>query len=459
MHPILFRIPLPHWPLRLWWALAVLAALAAVYAGLARRRSDRNGAITGAVVTVVLASLAFLFRSTSFEAGNLPIFSYGVMLGLALICGWFLTLRLAPSAGISKDVVANGFLVAALFALAGARLLYVITNHDKFESAGAMLNLRSGGYSLYGGLLGGVLGSWVYLRGPKIAVLRWADLVAPSLAAGLFLGRIGCWLFGCDFGTRLGAGAPAWLQRLGTFPHWLGATQDAGEGSEPYLRQREVLRGTPEGMELLHRDVAFPVHPTQIYEALVGLALLALVLLLRKRKVGQGRTFSALIFGYGVARYLIEFVRDDSDHVTLGAAFSLHVMVACGLGLFALGFTLGIGRAIRDPRIRLYARVGSFVPAFFAFFALRPAAFAAPQDVALSVSQWFALGTGLVAAYLFGNPPQGIGPEPRMIPITAAPVKSIPPPAEPEPEPEPADEEEDDEDEDPEAPLPAPVPG
>ncbi len=445
MHPILFRIPLPHWPLRLWWGLVVLAALAAVHAGLSRRRGDRNGQLPGAVVAVVLLVLAYLFRGTAFQAGNLPIFSYGVMLGLALLAGWFLTLRLAPSAGLSKDTVANGFLVAALFALVGARLLYVLTNLDKFGTLGAMLNLRSGGYSLYGGLFGGIFGSWVCLRSHEISVLRWGDLVAPSLALGLVLGRIGCYLFGCDFGTRLREDAPGWLQRAGTFPKWTGATQDAGEGSEPYLRHRDRFRGTPDGMELAHRDVAFPVHPTQIYEALAGLALLALVLYCRKHKPAQGRTFAILVFGYGLARYLIEFVRDDSDHVTLGPAFSLHVMVACGLGLFALGFVLGISRAIRDRKLQLYARVVALLPAVLTFFAYRPAAFSAPVDVALSVSQWLALGTGLVAAYLFGNPPQGIDADPLRVPLAPVVVAASVPPPPP-----------DEEDDEPEA---APMPG
>ncbi len=458
MHPILFRIPLPHWPLRLWWVLAGLAVLAAVYAGLARRRGDRNGSLTAAAAVVALGAFAYWFRGTFLAAGNLPIFSYGVMLGLSLICGWFLTLRMAPAAGFSKDLVANGFLVAALFALVGARLQYVLGNLDKFSGLGSMLSLRSGGYSLYGGLLGGVFGSWYYVsRSQHVAVLRWGDLVAPSLALGLFLTRIGCWLFGCDFGSRLGAGAPAWLQRAGTFPHWAGATQDAGEGSEPYLRQRILYRGTPEGAELNHRDVSFPVHPTQIYEALLALALLGLVLWMRKRKPVQGRIFTALVFAYGLGRFLIEFVRDDADHVPVGPAFPFHVMLAGGLGLFALGFALGIARGLVNPKLRLYARAAAFAPAVIAFFVYRPVAFAASTELALSVNQWFALGTSLVAAYVFGNPPRGVDPEPVLVPVVGSKkVALVQPEPEPEPEPEPTDDEED-EDEAPIAPVPAPT--
>lgn len=455
MHPILFRIPLPHWPLRLWWALVALAAFAALYAALAGRRGDRNGSFGGAVAAVVLVVLAYLFRDTAFEAGSLPIFSYGVMLGLSMIVGWFWTLHLAAKEGLSKDTVANCFLVAAAFALVGARILYVLTNSDQFHSLAEMVNLRRGGYTAYGGFLGGLLGSWVYLRTREVSVMKWGDLVSPSLAIGLALTRIGCWLFGCDFGSRLPKGAPGWLQRLGTFPRWLGATQDAGEGSGPFLRHRDRYRGTPEGVELMHRDLSFPVHPTQIYEALSGLVLLGLVLWMRKRNALRGQVFAILVFGYGVARYVIEFVRDDPDHRTFGPSFSFHVMLACGLGLFALGFALGIARAIADPKRQLAARIGGFVPAVLAFFAFRPAAFAPTVEAQLSVSQWLALITGLVAAYLYGDPPRGAEGDPLLIPIPPARPKSPAPPAPPVEEPEPDD---DDEEEEPEPPVPVPAP-
>ena len=438
MHPILFRIPLPHWPLRLWWALAVMALLAAAYALLARRRGDRSGSLTGAGVAVAMVVLGIVFRGTVFEAGSLPIFSFGVMLGLSLIIGWFATLRLAARAGIEKDTVANCFLVSGLFAVAGARLLYVLTNLDQFDGVSQLTNLRSGGYTLYGGLLGGVLGSWVYLRHKELSVLRWGDLAAPALCAGLFLSRIGCYLFGCDFGSRLGAGAPGWLQKLGTFPHWTGATQDAGEGSGAYLRQKELLRGTGDGLELAHRDVSFPVHPTQIYEALTGLALLGLCVWMRRKHPVQGRTFTALVFTYGLARYVIEFVRDDPDHRAFGPAFSFHVMIAGGLALFALGYALGIARVIADDKLRLGTRIAAFVPAVVAFLAFRPGAFVTPVEVQLSVSQWLALATGLVAAYVFGNPPRSGEGNLLVVPARTKPVLT------PEPEPEPDEEDDDD---------------
>src|SRR5579884_2212938 len=183
MHPILFRIPLPHTALKLWWALAAVTALAA---------------------------------------------------------------------------------------LAGSRILYAVTNPDEFKSFWDLFALRNGGLVAYGGFIGGLVGSWAYLQPKKIRLLAWADDAVPSLASGLLVTRIGCYLFGCDFGKRLPDGAPHWLQALGTFPHWAAGTLAMGEGSPAYVRHLDVYRGTPLESELVKMNTSFPVHPTQLYESLVG---------------------------------------------------------------------------------------------------------------------------------------------------------------------------------------------
>lgn len=423
MHPILFRIPLPHAPLRLWWALAAVALSAAVYAVLAQRRGNKNAALGGGLAAFASVLIAYLFRDVSYEAGSLPIFSFGVMLGLSLVLGWFWSLRLAERDGLSREVAANAFLVAAVGALVGSRLVYVVTNLGEFPSFGAVFALRRGGYTAYGGFLGGLGAALWFLRSQKVSFAVYGDVVAAPLAAGLALTRVGCWLFGCDFGARLGPSAPGWLAKLGTFPHWTGAMQDAGEGAAAYLRQREALRGTGEGIELLTRDVAYPVHPTQIYEVVLGLALLGLVVWMRGRRPVRGRTFAALVYGYGAVRFLIEFVRDDPDHRGLGPTLPLHVMAAVGLLVLAAG-AFWLAQPLTEPKQRLAVRLGAFVPALFAFFWLKPAAFALPVEVAWSASQWLALATALAAAYFFAHPPAGNDRVP--LPVKA---KAAPPPA------------------------------
>jgi len=268
MHPILFRIPLPKMPLKLWWALAAVASIAAVYVLLGLRRKDRPAVLSSLVVGVGAAAAGYVFRETKFEAANLPIYSYGVMLGLSLVVGWYLTLTLAERDGLPKETMANCYVVTAIAAIAGSRILYVVTNPDEFKQASDLFALRRGGLVAYGGFLGGYLGSWLYLRANRIRLMPWADVAVPSLASGLLITRIGCYLFGCDFGKRLPESAPAALKKLGTFPHWAPGTLEGGEGAPAFARHLDVVgRHSPAGDELLKLGHSYPVHPTQIYES------------------------------------------------------------------------------------------------------------------------------------------------------------------------------------------------
>src|SRR6185436_20397016 len=99
--------------------------------------------------------------------------------------------------------------------IVGSRLLYILTNLGEFQSLSKWFEIRSGGLVAYGGFIGGFLGSWAYLRWKKIPLLPWADLVAPVLGTGLMFTRIGCYLYGCDYGRLLPDDAPGWLKKLG----------------------------------------------------------------------------------------------------------------------------------------------------------------------------------------------------------------------------------------------------
>jgi phosphatidylglycerol---prolipoprotein diacylglyceryl transferase len=228
MFPILFRIPMPHMPLKLWWAMAFVAAASVLYAAFLWKKDDKSAAKISIGVAAAAGVAGYIWRTKSWESLSLPIFSYGVMLGLSLVVGWYLTLGLAEREGLPKEQMANCYVITAIVALIGSRALYVLTNWDQFNTISDMLSIRKGGYVAYGGFLGGFLGSWLYLRSQKLKLLPWADVAVPSLASGLLVTRIGCYLFGCDFGKRLPDGAPGWLKRLGTFPHWQGAMHDAG---------------------------------------------------------------------------------------------------------------------------------------------------------------------------------------------------------------------------------------
>lgn len=419
MHPILFRIPLPAMPLKLWWALAAVCAIAALSAIFSLRKHDRGSAAVAFVVAAGAAIAGWAFRATQLDAQALPIYSYGVMLGLSLIVGWYITLTLADRDGLPRETMANCYIVTALAAVAGARLLYVATNPEEFKELSDVFAMRRGGLVAYGGFLGGFVGSWLYLRSQKIRLMPWADAAVPSLAAGLFITRIGCYLFGCDFGKRLSDTAPAFLKKVGTFPHWTGAAVAAGDGSPAYVKHLETFRGTPLGTAILKDGHSLPVHPTQIYESVAGLALLALLLWQRKHQKFRGQVFFMFAFAYGFARFLIEIVRDDPERNAYGLYLPQHVYLPVALALFAVAFIFGIALSIRSEQARLAARVVAGVVPVAAFLVLKPVSFAKQTSIQLSTSQWIGLVSALVCAYFYAKfwdearrkPRAAMGPE------------------------------------------------
>ena len=90
--------------------------------------------------------------------GAIPIYSYGVMLGSSLLLAWYFIMYMGKRIeGYNRELLASCFTWTAVGAIVGARLLYIFTNLDAYDSFGAWFDLRSGGLVAYGGFLGGFL--------------------------------------------------------------------------------------------------------------------------------------------------------------------------------------------------------------------------------------------------------------------------------------------------------------
>jgi len=237
--------------------------------------------------------------------GDQRVYSYGVMLGTSLLVAWYTIMWLgAKKETLSAELMRNTFIVTAVSAIVCSRLLYAITNPDEFHSVGDLFNLQGGGLVAYGGFLGGLVGAWGFLRWKKQSLLAWADLVAPTLGTGLGLVRVGCYLYGCDFGQPLAANAPQWLRDWGTFPRW---TEPGMDGSPAWSRHVQEYDLSPLA------DFSLPVHPTQLYESVVGFVLAAVAFGIWSRRAFRGQVILAVAVLYGIWRFLIEYVRDDPE--------------------------------------------------------------------------------------------------------------------------------------------------
>jgi phosphatidylglycerol---prolipoprotein diacylglyceryl transferase len=327
---------------------------------------------------------------------NLPIYSYGVMLGLSIVIGWYLSLGLAEKDGLPREEMANCYVFTALVAIAGSRLLYVATNLEEFHSVGDVFAFRRGGLVAYGGFVGGALGSWFWVKRKRIPLLPWGDVAVPSLATGLMVTRIGCYLFGCDFGKPLTDSAPGFLKKMGTFPHWTDKLIEKGSGSPAWVEHQK------RGLVSFDSVSSLPVHPTQIYESLVGLSLFGLLMLQRKNQRFRGQVFLLFIFAYGVARYLLEILRDDAERGSYGPHLSEHIIVPGGLLILGIGYIVGISKIVDNQNIRIGTQIAAVVPALLMYLSLKPSSFADEVLVKLSTSQWVAVISGTVAAIFYG---------------------------------------------------------
>lgn len=259
--------------------------------------------------------------------GAQPIYAYGVLLGLSLIAGYHIVVRVgARKDGLSEDLLGNVYLAAALCGIVGARLLYVLENRDALaESEAAWFDITSGGVAAYGGFLGGLLGAAVYLGLKRAPLAAFADAAAPALAFGTVLTRLGCYLYGCDFGRQLASGAPAWLESLGTFPRWSFDELDV-HGSPAFLHHVQVYGLSDDA------SASLPVHPTQLYEAAAGLVLLALSMVVLRHRRFRGQAILAVAMGYGALRFVFEYLRDDPERAyPLGLGFSSAQLISLAL--------------------------------------------------------------------------------------------------------------------------------
>ncbi len=228
-----------------------------------------------------------------FRIGSYEVPSYGVALTLAFAVGIWVARRRAAARGIDEERVLDVCMLILVTSIIGARLLWVATHTAQFQPplgswSDALNPFRSGSYVGFAGLsvLGGVvlatLSALAFMRWKGLPMLRTADVLAPSVALGQGITRIGCLLNACCYGLP----CDSWY----------------------------CLR-FPSGSAV---DVTFhdhAVHATQIYSSLAGLASFVVLSLLLQRRVFDGAVFGAFLALVGVERLLLDLVRHQDPSV------------------------------------------------------------------------------------------------------------------------------------------------
>jgi phosphatidylglycerol:prolipoprotein diacylglycerol transferase len=357
MRPILVQIP-SKW----LFVVAVVLGIAALLRDLYRRSRDPKLSLSstplyllgGAVALMGLRGGSVIPTKELFAAvwPPVPIYAYGVMLGTSMIVGWFLAMRLAKQDGISQETAGAIYMWTAVWAIVGARILFVITEWNAQFAAHPLnaFKIQEGGLVAYGGMIGGFLASWYNCRKKGIPLLRWADVSAPSVVLGTAITRVGCLLFGCDYGKP--AQGLAWAIR---FP------QHPGMGANPAPAWSRHVRDYHLPQDALY---SLPVHPTQIYEMLAGLFIFGVMMYVRKVRTFSGQVFVTWVLGYGILRSIIEIYRDDDDRGFVGPlSTSQFIGVVSSVLAIALLVKL-IQMYRRDPAaLRLWEQPPEVAPA------------------------------------------------------------------------------------------------
>ena len=225
--------------------------------------------------------------------GNFTIAYYGVVIAFGMVMGYLMASWQAGRTGQNRDIYLDLAMWDIIFAVIGARAYYVIFSWDYYRAHPAeIFNIRGGGLAIYGGVIGGVLTTWIFSRVRHKSFLELVDTACAGLLTGQIIGRWG------NFFNR---------EAFGDYTDGLFAMQ---------IPQKDVAVGNVTSKMLQHLQRIdgveyIQVHPTFLYESLWNLCVLLFLLWFTPKRKFRGQLFLIYMIGYGAGRFWIESLRTD----------------------------------------------------------------------------------------------------------------------------------------------------
>lgn len=224
------------------------------------------------------------------EIGGFLLTWHGLFTAIGILCGVELSIRMGKVVGYDPDQAYTLALVGVPSGIIGARALFVIEHWDFYGSnPGEILAINEGGISIWGAVLGGVLGALLFAIWRKYPVARGLDIAAFGLILGMAIGRLGDLVNG---------------------EHLAIATD------LPWA----VYYTHPLSPAFAHSLAVGPHHPATTYEMIGDLVILGLlfVSLYRWFPTKPGLTFFVFLIGYATMRFFVTYLRVDSAEGILG---------------------------------------------------------------------------------------------------------------------------------------------
>jgi len=250
------------------------------------------------------------------DLGFYQLPTYGVLLALAAAVAMWTAWRRARAVGMDAGRVVDLALWLMIWALVGAKVLLVLVELPRYlrDPGELMWVVRSGGVFL-GGFLAAVIAAFVLLRRYNLRFLPTFDVLSPSLALGHAVGRVGCLMAGCCWGSQCDL---------------------------PWA----ITYTDPRAAEMVGTPLHLALHPFPVYSSLFNICLWLLLAWLYRRWHGSGRVFAAYIALYGCGRFLLEYTRGDAARgFVLGGFLSTSQAISIGLVAVGVGLLIWLGRS------------------------------------------------------------------------------------------------------------------
>ena len=252
---------------------------------------------------------------------------YGLMYLIGFVAAWWLARRRASAGGVIKpEQVDDLIFYGALGVILGGRLGYIFFyNFDQWLADPFMLlRVWEGGMAFHGGLLGVIVAMALMAKRLQLRFFQVADFVAPLVPLGLLAGRVGNFINGELWGGITDA---AWGMQVKCAEH---------------LNLCVNKLGLPADTEL-----SPPLHPSQLYEAVLeGLVLFLLLWWFSSKLRAVGAVSGLFLIGYGSMRFIVEFVRMPDAHIGYlwGDWFTMGQLLSTPMILAGIAFVIWANR-------------------------------------------------------------------------------------------------------------------
>ena len=237
--------------------------------------------------------------------------SYGLIIFIGIIIGGIIAIQYFSKFNeLKKDDVLFAILYAVIGVGIGAKLLYILTNipflienYQNLDLWDTLMQMFKGGFVFYGGLLGGILGVYIYAKQFKISFKSLLLTLLPVVPLIHAIGRIGCLCAGCCYGMEY-------------------------DGFGAVVFHNSVL--APNNV---------PLFPMQIVEAICNLIIFIILLCTYKKFLGTYKTLGLYLILYSIVRFILEFFRGD---LIRGIYFSLSTSQWISIILLIFGIAIFI---------------------------------------------------------------------------------------------------------------------